>query len=390
MRPLGDHIPAKKVRFLTNIPTPYRNYQFNQIALAAKTRATIDFEVWFTGEAEPPRVLQMPGEGTWYRYQFLQPPSRWSWPLRGLATISRLVTLLNGDRPDIVIVGGYFNVTLQVACLLTRVPVPFRAVLYCENHRPFRGSPVLKVARRFLTAGFRTFIVPGSLQENYVRQLVGGKAPLKFHRMPNVVAEDVFRKAVEVAKAARSRIRQELSLPESCRVFLSVMRLEPVKGCDLLVEAAEGLPDHCRVLIAGDGSLRPALERHHCVLSGKVRLLGHLPQERIVPVLAASDAFVLPSRNDAYPLAVIEALCAGLPLIISDAVGCHREALEADLNGYLFEAGSAASLTAALRRVAALDEGSLRRMGEASAALARQRFSAQKIAEEFVEFLEIL
>jgi glycosyltransferase involved in cell wall biosynthesis len=375
----------KRVRFLTNIPTPYRNHQFHQIAVAAEARGAVDFEVWFTGPTDNP-VFKMPPDEVSYPYRFLASPYV-PGPQR-LASVAHLFKLLVQDKPHLIIVGGHFNAALQAACLLVRLPVGFRAMLFCENHRAFRSSPLRDYVRRFLVRGFKGFVVPGRLQEAYVRNMLDGGACVRFHRMPNVVVERVFGRAVSGARLARAEVRQQLGLDDSCRLFLSVMRLESVKGSDLLVEAVEDLGEHCRVLIVGEGSLRSRLECHPQVRSGKVILLGHCNEAEVARVLAASDLFVLPSRNDPYPLAVIEALWAGLPLILSSSVGCHPEALEPGQNGYLCESGSKRSLADALLRASRVDEATLRQMGETSRTLANQRFGSQGIAEEFVGFLE--
>jgi len=383
--PRSTGCSKKRVRFLTNIPTPYRNHQFHQIAVAAEARGAIDFEVWFTGETNNP-VFKIPSDEVKYPYRFLASPYISGPQL--LARVAQLFRLLVRDNPHLIIVGGHFNAPLQAACLLARLPVGFRAMLFCENHRAFRSSPLRDYVRRFLMRGFTAFVVPGRLQEAYVRNMLDGGACLRFHRMPNVVAENVFGRAGSRVGPVRTEVRQQLGLDDSCRVFLSVMRLESVKGSDLLMDAVEDLPEHCRVLIVGEGSLLSRFECHPHVRSGKVILLGHCDEAEVARVLAASDLFVLPSRNDPYPLAVIEALWAGLPLILSDSVGCHPEALEPEQNGYLCESGSKRSLANALLRASRVDEATLRQMGEASHTLAHQRFDSQRIAEEFVKFLE--
>ena len=84
------------------------------------------------------------------------------------------------------------------------------------------------------------------------------------------------------------------------------MRLHEVKGADLLPEAADSLSPNCTIVIAGDGHLRPFIERSAAFRSGRIRLLGNCSEGRIVDLLAAADAFLLASRNDPYPLSVIE------------------------------------------------------------------------------------
>lgn len=93
-----------------------------------------------------------------------------------------------------------------------------------------------------------------------------------------------------------------------------------------LAKATAGTMPDARFLLAGDGPLRAeceALARELGVTS-RVRFLGW--QENMAEVLAAGDAFFFPSRWEGMPLAVIEAMAAGLPCVTSNITPC-REAL---------------------------------------------------------------
>jgi len=161
-----------------------------------------------------------------------------------------------------------------------------------------------------------------------------------------------------------------------------------VKGTDLLVNAASALPPGWRVVIAGEGPLRDSLEASESVRGGKVLLLGHVDESRIVDLLSIAEWFALPSRNDSFPLCVVEALWAGLPLVISDAVGCHPEALVAGENGICFESDSRESLVNALIKAVALDPAAVRKWGARSRSLAEERFNTRRVAQAFVTFCQ--
>ena len=105
---------------------------------------------------------------------------------------------------------------------------------------------------------------------------------------------------------------------------MTVANLRPEKSHDVLIDAASRIlaayPD-AEFVFAGDGSERDALDDAcaHPRRSDRVRFLG---QRRDVPgVSQAADLFVLPSRSEALPNAVIEAMAAGLPVVASDVGG---------------------------------------------------------------------
>lgn len=116
--------------------------------------------------------------------------------------------------------------------------------------------------------------------------------------------------------------------------ILAVGRLEPVKGHDLLIEAcaklvANGCP--VRLEIVGDGSGRAALARQAeaAGIAERVTFAGALARERIRDRLHASDLFVLPSRSEGMPLALLEAMATGTPCIATRVGGVPEMADEA-------------------------------------------------------------
>ncbi len=90
-------------------------------------------------------------------------------------------------------------------------------------------------------------------------------------------------------------------------------RLEPQKNPELLAEACSALQHPAELLIAGEGSLRPQLEKH----SG-VTLLG--VRSDIPELMADADVFALSSDYEGHPVALLEAMAAGLP-VVATAVG---------------------------------------------------------------------
>ena len=83
-------------------------------------------------------------------------------------------------------------------------------------------------------------------------------------------------------------------------------------------------------------------------LARHVRLLGH--REDVPALLADSDIFALTSRSEAFPNGVLEAMAAGLPVVVSD-VGGVSELVEHRRNGLLVRPGDVTGVTAALREL---------------------------------------
>lgn len=119
----------------------------------------------------------------------------------------------------------------------------------------------------------------------------------------------------------------EFSVPRTahCGVVIgTACRLELIKGVRYLIEAVSILAPQCpdvRLEIAGDGSLLQTLEQQSRQLgvSGIVSFLGH--REDVPSILAGWDIFVLPSLDEGFGIAALEAMAAGLPVVASEVGG---------------------------------------------------------------------
>jgi len=164
--------------------------------------------------------------------------------------------------------------------------------------------------------------------------------------------------------------RADLGLIDDGPLFGTVGRLTPVKGLEYFVEAARGILEHeadARFVIVGDGASRDTLVTRvrELGLTDRVRFLGF--RHDAVRITGALDVFVMPSLHEGLPMALLEAMVLGKPIVASD-VGGIPEVLHDD-GGWLVpprdvgalvracvsaarkrESGDVATLAAARRR----------------------------------------
>lgn len=141
------------------------------------------------------------------------------------------------------------------------------------------------------------------------------------------------------------------------------------KGQDMLVEAARALPG-VRFVLAGEGPLREVLR---AAAPPNVEFPGFIANT--AEFFARLDAFLMPSRSEAWGLAALEAMAHGVPVLASDIQGL-AEIVEPGRSGWLVPAGNAAAWA---RAIAALDPAGLAPYGVA----ARERaalFSVERMA----------
>jgi glycosyltransferase involved in cell wall biosynthesis len=157
--------------------------------------------------------------------------------------------------------------------------------------------------------------------------------------------------ATVAPRAAQPVPRSELAGNTTEPIVLTIARLDAQKGIAHLLDAAAAVP-HASFAIAGDGPDRAALEARAATLGigDRVRFLGH---RRDVPALLASaDLFVLPSLYEGLPLAVLEAMTAGVP-VVATAIGGTDEVVRDGETGTLVPPADPAALAAAINRTLA-------------------------------------
>ena len=177
--------------------------------------------------------------------------------------------------------------------------------------------------------------------------------------------------------AERLAARRTLNLPDDAQVIAFAGRLSPEKAPELLIRAVQGTG--MRVLVAGEGPLRPSLEAE--AEGTQVRFLGFVPD--IGKVLAAADVLALPSRTEGLPMAALEAMAAGVPVVAS-AVGSLPEVL-GDGAGILVPAGDVDALRRALERLAAPELRAA--MARAARSRVEARYGAAAMARSYRERL---
>lgn len=233
--------------------------------------------------------------------------------------------------------------------------------------RNCRGAAIVSVFQDL----FRRFLYPRA--SAVVLQTEADAANYAFLHEASVIPNPV------AAPSAAARPRK--------RIILAVGRLERQKGFDLLLEAFALVEDRrdWRLLIAGEGAERPALEAQieRLGLSGSVELLGR--RRDIAELYAEASIFCLSSRYEGFPNVLVEAMAAGCAVISVDCPTGPKEILEDGLDGLLITSEDTMALAAALERLMG-DEALRKRLG-ASASGVRSRFHEDRIFERWQELV---
>jgi glycosyltransferase involved in cell wall biosynthesis len=153
----------------------------------------------------------------------------------------------------------------------------------------------------------------------------------------------------------RKEVRSELGLRDGNLLALTVANLRREKGYDILLEAARSLADRevpVTLVAVGRGPYRDELITQHAnlELAERFRFLGQ--RSDVLRLLAASDIFVLPSRQEGLPVALMEATNVGVPMVVS-AVGELLVLLTDGVDALLVPPEDPGALADAIDRLAA-------------------------------------
>lgn len=242
---------------------------------------------------------------------------------RDLTAVAGLTRLIRRGKYDLV------HTHLYRACVYGRIAARLAGVTAVATEHSLGQT---EIEGRRLTRGARALYLGterlGSATVAVSTTVAGrlrdwGVPAARIHVVPNGIDAAHFR----FDSASRHSVRTRLGIPADGFVVGGVGRIVPGKRFDVLVRAVAALPG-AWLLLAGDGPEAAPLRRlaAHLGAADRIHFLGECdpaptptgdPRIRIPALLSAMDVFVSTSREEAFGLAVVEALAAGLPVLHS-------------------------------------------------------------------------
>ncbi|MCR4411012.1 MAG: glycosyltransferase [Thermoguttaceae bacterium] len=334
-----------RIAVITPKPTPYRDPFWNAVA----GQPGVELDVFYCTAVGEDRPWQVDWQ---MRFRAEVLPRR-RWPgLDGWYDNPAVSDRLGATRYDAVVLGGYNHLTMLRAMRdCRRRSVPY--LVMCESFLSLRRAwwrrilktPLVRWAVRHAAGWLPT----GRLAREYL--LHYGAQADRICLVPNSPDLDALRREALELAPRRVELRRQFGWGDE-PVVLFVGRLIRKKGVDVLIEALARLDAPTRLVVAGDGPERTNLE---CLAARRLgrsraefvgfRQPGELPQW-----YAAADVFCLPSLTEPWGVVVMEALASGLPVVVSELVGCHPDVLNDRRVGQAVPPGDPESLSRALQQ----------------------------------------
>jgi glycosyltransferase involved in cell wall biosynthesis len=233
--------------------------------------------------------------------------------------------------------------------------------------RRLYGWHLDRLERVALRLADRVIVTTPTLRE-HVRGIVADE---KIVLLPNGVDLSAFQPTPRLPRAGKA-------------TALFVGRLTAQKNLPLALEALAPLRDRVRLVCVGEGEQAAALRAQADALGVELELTGVVPHEQLPALHARADLFVLPSRVEGHPKALLEAMASGLPCVGARAPGIVDVIVDGE-NGLLAESDDA-SFRAAIERV--LDDPALAtRLGENARRTAVEQYDLDRLLTREIELL---
>ncbi|MBT8114620.1 MAG: glycosyltransferase, partial [Arenicella sp.] len=140
---------------------------------------------------------------------------------------------------------------------------------------------------------------------------------------------------------AQAELCRHYDLDEEVPIITCISRLHPKKGLELLIQALASIRSPWQLVIAGDGDIEYRQKLHKLIMQNdvqpKVKLVGFVEGSEKQLLLQGSDLFALTSYSENFGIAVLEALAAGTPALVTSAVALSKQIREHSL-GFVCEA----------------------------------------------------
>jgi glycosyltransferase involved in cell wall biosynthesis len=267
-----------------------------------------------------------------------------------------LIPAIYKFKPDAILATGYsgpFHLQGIIGALARHTPVLF----LCDSNgaasqpKGVRGWAKPRVLRALYNR-FAAFLTIGERNRQHYRTF--GVPEQKMFSFPYAVDNEHFSSEAARLRGQRRELREQWRIPHEAICVVYTGRFSSEKNISELINGVARV-DGLHLLLVGDGPERETLEVLASEqLPNRHTFAGFLNQDRLGEAYAAADLFALTSYREAWGLACNEAMNFGLPLVLSDKVGCHPDLVTPGKTGWTYTLGNIDALARAFKNTKAM------------------------------------
>jgi len=296
---------------------------------------------------------------------------------------------------------GYLSVYAKNKLKIPMVVTPQGADVQVNPEINYGMRLSKKLAKRIEFALNNAYAI-GSISKSIKNTLKSiGTNEEKLYEIPNGVDLDAFRK--DFSNSELKEVIDEYGLSKFDKIVIAVGRNHPKKGFDVLIEAIartiqDGFNIGCLIVGKGTENLYPQIQNiglsNRVILTGQIPKVkeGHfslenIPDSKLLKLYKVSDIFVLPSLVEGFSLVVLEAMAAGLNIVVTDVEGC-RDVIKNGENGLLAKPGDHVDLAEKIKII--LKNKNLSEKFKLNAGSGLKEFSWKSISQRYLDLYKVL
>lgn len=320
-----------KIRYFTNIPSPYRINFFNELGKEC------DLEVIFEAEKAPKINTD------WYKNNnilnftpvFLKKGTIEEKKIN-LKILKYVI-----KNSDLLVFTNYSYFTEMFALIVTKI-LRKKYILQIDGGIISHNESFLKnKLKKFLISNAYCYLSPSKESDNFLIYYGALKEKINRYYFTSLYKNDIIEHPVE--NKDKQKTKKDLMIKEN-KIILSVGQFIHRKGFDWMIDAYKNLDKEIGIYIIGGAATQEYLDLKNKYKMDNLHFIDFMGKNEILKWYRAADLFVLPTREDIWGLVINEALAQGLPTVTTDKCIAGLELIVNKKNGFIVKCEDEESL----------------------------------------------
>lgn len=310
-----------KILWVTNMPTMYRVFFFNE--LGRYCDLTVTFERYF--------ATGFPNRWNEKLAQNFKPIFVKSSDIGAEGAMSFELLKLDLSKFDCIVISSYSSpAEMLLLAKLKIMHIPY--MLEVDGGLVKNDNIIKRAVKKFLISGASIYFSTSDKTTEYLIHYGAKKENIVRYRFSSLYKNDIIPTILN--KDEKQLLRSKYNLTEK-RIVLAVGQFIYRKGFDVLLKAAMRLSNEIGIYFVGGEATEEYLNIKKMYNLNNVHFVGFQTKEVLKEYYQAADLFVLPTREDIWGLVINEAMANGLPIITTINCVSGLDLVEEGINGYL-------------------------------------------------------